>query len=160
MVVADAIATRRDAETRHALHQAGGEASETAIAERGIGFGAAHSVEIDAEIAERRLDRLGHAEVFHDIGEQPTDQEFERQVVDAFAALGMADAVDREPAVNDPVAQRQRRRDKPVARGRRAAILADRQGQLREDARLEGVDVGFVGRSVGNRRGQRRFDRT
>src|SRR5438477_11078562 len=35
VVVADAIATRRDAETRHALHQAGGEASETAIAERG-----------------------------------------------------------------------------------------------------------------------------
>ena len=57
MIVADAVAEGRDPEARHALHQAGGEPAETAIAERGIGFGAAHPVEIDAEIAERRGDR-------------------------------------------------------------------------------------------------------
>src|SRR5205814_8641571 len=63
VIVADAVAARRDAEARHALHQAGGEAPEAAIAERGIGFGAAHAVEIDPKIAERRLDDFGHAQV-------------------------------------------------------------------------------------------------
>src|SRR5204863_9988261 len=87
VVVADAIAARRYPEARHALHQAGRETPEAAIAERGIGFGAAHAVEIDPEIAERRLDDLGHAQVFDDIGKQPADQELERQVVDALAAL-------------------------------------------------------------------------
>ena len=53
VVVADAVAAGRDAEARHALHQAGGKAAETAIAERGVGLGAAHPVEVDAEIAER-----------------------------------------------------------------------------------------------------------
>src|SRR5438477_13214867 len=57
VIVTDAVAAGRDAETRHALHQAGRETPQAAIAERGIGFGAAHAVEIDAEIAERRLDR-------------------------------------------------------------------------------------------------------
>src|SRR4030095_649953 len=89
VIVADAVAAGRNAEARPALHQAGREAAETAIAERGIWFGAAHAVEIDAEIAEGGLDRFGHAEVFHDIGEQPADQEFQGEVVDALPALGV-----------------------------------------------------------------------
>ena len=41
VIVADAVAVGRDAERRHALHEAGGEAAETAIAERGIRLGRA-----------------------------------------------------------------------------------------------------------------------
>ena len=130
MIVADAVAAGRDAEARHALHQAGGEPAEAAIAERGVGLGAAHPVEIDAEIAERRPHRLGQPQILDDIGEQPADQEFERQVVDVLAPLGVAGAVDREPAMDDPVAQRQRGRDEPVARGRGVAVLADRRASL------------------------------
>src|SRR5437764_672310 len=81
VVVADAVAARRDAEARHALHQAGGKPPQSAIAERGVGLGSAHLVEIDTEIAERRLDRLGHAEVLDDIGKKAADQKFEREVV-------------------------------------------------------------------------------
>src|SRR5204863_1443256 len=105
VVVTDAVAARRDAEARHALHQAGGEPPQSAIAERGVRLGAAHAVEIDAEIAERRLDDLGHAEVLDDVGEQPPDQEFEREVIDALAAAGVTGAVDREPAMDNAVAQ-------------------------------------------------------
>src|SRR5437667_39944 len=52
MVVADAIAAGRNAEAGHALHQTGRQAPQAAIAERRIGLGSAHPVEIDAEIAE------------------------------------------------------------------------------------------------------------
>jgi len=76
VVVADAVAAGRNPEARHAFHQACREAAEAAIAQCGIGFGAAHAVEIDAEIAERRLDDLGHAQILDDVGEQPADQEF------------------------------------------------------------------------------------
>ena len=119
--------------------------------------GSAHLVEIDTEIAERRLDRLGHAEVLDDIGKEASDQKFEREVVNPLAALGMAEPVDREPAMDDAVAQRQGRRDKPVARRRGGAVLADRQGQFGEDARLERLEVGFARRRVGDRSRHCRF---
>ena len=38
---------------RHALHEAGGEAAEAAIAERGVGLELAQSVEVDAELDQR-----------------------------------------------------------------------------------------------------------
>ena len=127
---------------RHALHEAGGEPAEAAIAERRVGLGATHPVEIDAEIAERGGDGLGQPQIADDIGEQPADQEFQRQVIDVLAALGVAGAVDREPAMDDAVAHRQRRRDEPVAVGGAVAVLADRQRQLGEHARLERLDIG------------------
>src|SRR5437763_5485602 len=52
MVIADSVTAAGDAEARHAFHKARGEPPETAIAERGVGFGAAHPVRIDAEVAE------------------------------------------------------------------------------------------------------------
>ena len=53
VVVADAVAVGGDAERRHALHEAGGEPAEAAIAERGVGLELAQPVEVDAELAQR-----------------------------------------------------------------------------------------------------------
>ena len=149
VVVADPITAAGDAEARHAFHKAGGEPPETAIAEGGVGFGAAHPVRIDAEVAERNPDEFTASQIADHVVEQPADQKFQRHVIDALAALRIADAVDRQPAVDDAVAQRERRRDKPVPVGRACRILADRQGQLGEDRRLEFLDVLIPERRVG-----------
>ena len=137
VVIADPVAAGGDAEARHALHKAGGEPPETAIAERRVGFGAAHPVGVDAEIAERNPDEFAASQIADHVVEQPPDQKFQRHVIDALAALRAAEAIDREPAVDDAVAQRERRRDKPIPVGRARGILADRQGQLGEHRRLE-----------------------
>ena len=63
VIIADAIAAAGDAEARHALHEAGGEAAETAIAEGRVGFGAAHPVRVDAEVTERHPDELAAAQI-------------------------------------------------------------------------------------------------
>src|SRR5204862_7669733 len=86
VVVADAVAARREAGARHALNQAGGKPPQSAIAERGVGVGAAHLVEIDTKIAERRLERLGHAEVLDDMREEAADQKVEREVVNSLGS--------------------------------------------------------------------------
>src|SRR5215469_13881212 len=39
VIIADAVAIGRDPKARHALDKAGGEASQTAVAERSVGFG-------------------------------------------------------------------------------------------------------------------------
>src|SRR6516164_10680209 len=44
VIIADAVAVCRDPKARHAFDKAGGEAAETAVAQRPVGFGAAHSL--------------------------------------------------------------------------------------------------------------------
>ena len=95
VVIADAVAVGGDAEARHALHEAGREPSKTAVAERSVGLGGAQPVEVHAQIAERCAEVLGHAEIAEHVRQQAADQELEREVVDALAALGMAGALRR-----------------------------------------------------------------
>ena len=85
VIIADPITAAGDAEARHAFHKTGGEPPETAIAEGGIGFGAAHPIRIDAEVAERNPDEFTTSHIADYIVEQPADQKFQRQVIDAFA---------------------------------------------------------------------------
>ncbi len=71
--------------------------------------------EADAEIAERGLEHRQQAHIVQRVGEQPADQEFEREVIDPLAAGVVALLLRRQPAVHDAVAQRQRRGLVPVA---------------------------------------------
>ena len=54
VLVADAVAVGRDRERRHAVHVAGGEPAEAAVAERCVRLELAELVEIDAEAGQRR----------------------------------------------------------------------------------------------------------
>ena len=152
VIVADAIAAGRDPECGHAVHEAGREPAEAAIAERRVGLGGAHPVEIDADVAERHPDGFAEPQVFDDIAEQAPDQEFQGQIIDALGAPGLGCPVGSEPAMDDPVAQRERGRDKPVAIGRRRRVLADGQGHFGENRGLEFIDVRLGRRHVANRR--------
>ena len=78
VLVADAVAERVDLEGRHALHEAGGEAAEAAIAQRGVGLALEQVGEVDALLGERLLDGVGQAEIADGVGEQAADEEFER----------------------------------------------------------------------------------
>ena len=94
VVVADAIAMRGDGQRRHAVHEAGGETAEAAVAERGVGLDPAQVREIDAELVERLRHRLGDAEIGHRVEQQAADQEFEREIIDALAPV-VVDGVQR-----------------------------------------------------------------
>ena len=100
IVVADAIAVGRDRERRHAVHEAGGEASEAAVAERGVGLDPAQVREVDAELVEGFGHRLGDAEIGHRVEQQAPDQEFKRQVIDALAPVGIDAVQGFEPAAD------------------------------------------------------------
>ena len=136
-IVADAIADGGDGERRHALHEARGEPAETAIAERCVRLELAQFGQADAEIAERRLEHRQQAHIVQRVGEQAPDQEFEREIIDPLAAGVVVLLFRDQPAVNDTVAQRQRRRLVPVALGRHAGVLADGKPKLGEDRALD-----------------------
>ena len=150
-IVTDAVADRGDRQRRHALHEAGGQPPETAIAERRIRLAFAQVRQADAEIAERRLEHRQQAHIVQRVGEQAADQEFEREVIDPLAAGVVALLFGHQPAVHDAVAQRQRRGLVPVAPGRHPGVLADRQPQLGEDGALDLGQRQFVDRLVQRR---------
>ena len=136
-IVADAVADRRNPQRRHAFHEAGGQPAETAIAERGVGFAFPEVVEPDAEVAKRRVEHRQQAHIVERVGEQPADQEFERQVIDPLPSGVVALLVRHQPAVDDAVAQRQRGGLVPVVPGRHRGVLADGQCQLGEDGAFD-----------------------
>ncbi len=132
-IVTDAIAERRDFQRRHAFHETGRQPAETAIAERGVRLAIAQIGQPDAEIAERRLEQRHQAHIVERVGEQPADQEFERQIIDALATGVVALLLGHQPAVHDAVAQRQRGSLVPIVLGGLAGILADGERQLGDD---------------------------
>ncbi len=105
MVVAYAVAAGGNAQARHAFEKAGGKPAEAAIAERRVGLGEAHPVEVDAEIAQRPVYDIAQLQIAGDIVEQAADEKLERQVIDALAAAGEVVAVGSQPAVDHPIAQ-------------------------------------------------------
>ena len=137
VVIADAVAGGGDPQARHALHEAGREPSEAAVAERRVGLGRPQAVEVHAQISERGAEHVFQAQIAQHVGPQPADQEFQREVIDPLAALGVAGALRGQPAMDDAVANRECGRQKPVAIGGRAGILPDREDQLGEHRALD-----------------------
>src|SRR5262249_25507224 len=80
-------------------------------------------------------------EVAEHIGKKPPDEELERQIIDALAALGVGGAIDRKPAMHDPIANGQRGRDEPVSVGCRSRILAQFQRQFGEHGALDFIKL-------------------
>ena len=150
-IVADAVADGGDRQRRHALHEAGGQPSEAAIAERRVRLAFAQVGETDAEIAKRCLEYRQQPHIVQRIGEQTADQEFQAEVIDPLGAGVVALLLGRQPAVHDAVAQRQRRRLVPVVLGRHAGVLADRKPQLGEDGALDLRQRQFVDGLAGRR---------
>ena len=151
VAVADAVAVGGHAHGRHALHEAGGEAAEAAVAEGGVGLELGDLVVVDVEELERRAHRLGEAEVRHRVAHQPADQELEAEVVDPLLALEVGRAGGVHPVFDRPVAGDEDDRLQPVVRLGDLRVLADAVGQPLDD--LAGEDLGVGGTRVGGGEG-------
>jgi len=146
--VANAVAVSRNAERGHRVHEAGGQSSEPAIAECGVGLDLAQNVEVDAERGERAPRGLGQPHVVERIEQQPPDQEFDREIIDALLPPFGVVAF-RHPDVDQPVAQRHDGRLIPVMLAR----LLRRFGQRIDELGLDGVAQFLL--AAGKRRGRR-----
>ncbi len=145
-IITDAVTDRGDCQRRHAFHEARGKPAETAIAERGIRFAFAQFGEAGPEIAERGVEHRQQPHIVERVGEQPADQEFQREIINPLGAGVVALLFGGQPAMHDAVAQRQRRRLIPIVAGRHRRVLADRKPKLGEDRALDLGEREFVDR--------------
>lgn len=148
MFVADAVAEGRNAERRHAVEIAGGEAAQSAAAETGIGFAQPQPVEVLAEAGDRLAHRLKQAEVAERVDQQFADQEFDREIIDALGLALRRAARALHPHVDGAVPRRQRDRRVPFAIGRRLRCRTERISELGHDRLAQRADGGIRPRLV------------
>ena len=137
MFITNAIALRGDRKRRHAFHETRGEPAQAAVAERGVRLDVAQLAEINAEILERRTKRRHQGHVGQSVGQQASDQELERQIIDALVAMVVSGTIGLKPLIDDPVAQRQRRRDIPVMGTGALDIFSCHQNDLGQHRALD-----------------------
>ena len=123
-----------------------GEAPQATIAKRCIRLASAQLWEGDTEIAERDLEDLQQSHIVQRVGEETADHEFEREIIDAFAAAIVALLFRGEPAMHDAVAQGQRRGMIPILPGRHPRVLADRKPELGKNGALDLRQRQFIDR--------------
>ena len=89
MLVTNTVTMGRDTEGRHALHEAGGQTTEAAVAQRSIRFEQANALQVHAQLSQCFTSDVQQAKVAQAVIEQSTDQELERQVVNPFLAFAV-----------------------------------------------------------------------
>ena len=130
MAVADAVAKGRNAEARHAFHEAGRKAAQAAIAQCRIRFQGLNQVGLDAKVLQGGLKLVEQSEIGRRIAQQPPDEEFHRQVVNPLALVLIGFADGGHPLLDHPVAHHEDGGFQPVMAARRCGVLAHGKGQL------------------------------
>ena len=106
VLVAQAVAHRRKLHGRHRIEEAGGQPSEAAIAEPGIGLLLDQAEPVEAALARGALDERMQHQVRDVVGQRPADQELHRQVVDPLRVFLIVGAQGLDPALRENVAHR------------------------------------------------------
>ena len=123
--VANAIAIGRHINCCHGFHETGGKTAEATVAQRCVGLQACNDADVDAERGEGVGDLLHQTEIGDRVAHQTTNQELQRQIVNALGA-GLIDIAGRfNPFVDDAVANDEDRRRQPVVRFGNLRVLAD-----------------------------------
>ena len=130
VVVPKAVAHTGEVEGGHRVEEAGGKASEAAVAEAGVHLEVPQRVPVEAVLLQR-LRALGvQLQVDHVVAQKTSDEELERQVVDAPFLLLVVMLLRLHPPLHEPVADRVGERRVLVAGRGLAVIFCERVAQM------------------------------
>ena len=102
--VANAVADGGNVEGGEGIHEAGGQAAQSAVAEAGLFFLLDEDVEIDAQLAHGLLGFVVDAEVDQVVGQMGAGEELGREVTDDADILGPVVLDGGDPALDEAVA--------------------------------------------------------
>ena len=139
VVVADAVADRRQLQRRHRVEEAGREPAQAAVAERGVDLDVAQHVPVQAELLHRLAAGVFQQQVDDVVAHRPADQELEREIADPLHVLLVIGLLRIDPPFDQPIANRQRQRVVAVLVGGGVLVLGQRAGEMEEEA----VDQAF-----------------
>ncbi|MCY1427006.1 hypothetical protein D9M71_428360 [compost metagenome] len=140
VLVADAVAVGSQAQGGHALHEAGRQAPQTAVAEGSVGLHFTDPFQVHVQFGQGLARHLQQVEVVQVIEQQAANEEFQRQVIDALFILPVDQGGGLLPTVDHMVASGQGHGLEPVVIEGVARVLAHRVLEFRQDAVLERLD--------------------
>ena len=136
-LVADAVAVSGEAEGRHRVEEARGEAPEAAVAETRLRLVLEDIRELETRALQQRLRLVVDAERVEVVGERAPEQELGREVVDPLGVDLRVRLLRLRPAIREPVAHRQREREEAVEVRRVRGPLPERVRQVVEKRALQ-----------------------
>ena len=114
VLITQAVAHGGKLQGGHRVEEAGGETAQAAVAQAGVGLLFENFLQIDVPLSDR-LPGEGFKQKVGDVVCQRTaDQEFHREVVDAFWVLPIVGFVREDPALREDVPHRLRKGLEPV----------------------------------------------
>ncbi|MCY1530704.1 hypothetical protein D9M68_659040 [compost metagenome] len=140
MLVADAVAVGGQAQGGHALHEAGRQAPQAAVAEGGIRLDLADPLQVHVQLRQGLARHVEQPEVAQVVDQQPANEKLQREVIDALSVLPVDQGGGLLPTVDHMVAGRQGHGLEPVVVEGVARVLAHRVLEFRQDAVLERLD--------------------
>ena len=149
VLVADAVAERRNAERGHRVEEAGREPPQASVAERRIRLVVGDLLEPLGMGLQGLPDLALELECRQRIAEGAPHQEFHRQVVDPPHLLGALVRVGAHPALRKALARHLRHRVQQIDRTRIGRHHADLVEQLGLDARGDAATLGTLRRYQG-----------
>ena len=130
VVIAETVAHAREVQRRHRVEIAGRETSEATVAEARVRLEVTKVVPVDAEVLEGLATELVRLQVDDVVAQETSDQELERHVVDALRVLTAVLLLRGDPALDDAVADRIRKRRVLVALGDTRLALRQRISEM------------------------------
>ena len=124
-LVADAIAVPGDVQGSHRVEVAGRQPPEAAVAEARVDLLLEEVGELEIEHLHRVARDVVHAEVDQVVRQGPSHQELGGQVVHALRVLLVVALLRADPALDQAVADRERKGHVPVERRRRVLVLGE-----------------------------------
>ena len=104
VLIADGAAHGGQVQRGERIHEAGGQAAQAAVAQRGLGLLAQHVLHLDAQVVKRGLIVGGGAQVEHVVVQPAAGQKLDGQVVQALGLLLAALFLLKAPLLHDLVA--------------------------------------------------------
>mmetsp|Transcript_1099 Transcript_1099/g.3058 ORF Transcript_1099/g.3058 Transcript_1099/m.3058 type:complete len:928 (+) Transcript_1099:706-3489(+) len=107
VLVADAVAPGGQVERGHGVQEAGRQAAQAAVAQRGVALLLADRLQVVAHLAQRLSVRLSHVQVVQRVEQRAAHEEFHGQVVHALGVLLLEVGLGVVPGLHQAVAQAQ-----------------------------------------------------
>ncbi len=142
VLITDTVPVGRNLQGGDGIHEAGGQPSETAIAESGIFLLFPDLLERIAKPLDRLLHFLPQTKIDDGIAERPANQKLERQVIDPFLFLGVIGLLGFNPFFHHDIAHRKGQRLVDIGRAGAFRIPPLKADQVVDDVVLDRFDGG------------------
>ncbi len=117
----------------HRIQKAGGKTPKSAVAQAGVVLTLFKVFKLIAEILHRALQVLFEPQVDHGIAQRASNEKLQGQVVHALGLARVVALLGRDPALDQPVADREGQGIEEVARRCAVLVLGQRELEIVDD---------------------------